>query len=132
MCASSAEDTNIMKNRTKLKKILELEYGFLDELVSQGMCDLEQVKNIENTHSSTLHRKKIVKDLAEKLTSSPGNREQIIALLKRNGQHHVAELIKHDGCKYNCSLVVVICQSQARRSFNDGCLVRGTYSYYWS
>ncbi len=97
-----------MKNLTKLKKILELEYGFLDELVSQGMWDLEQVKNIENTHSSTLHRKKIVKDLAEKLISSPDNREQIFALLKNNGQHHVAEWIKHDGCKYNCSVTDIV------------------------
>ena len=104
MCASLAEDTNIMNNWTKLKKILELEYGFLDQLVSQGTCELEQVKNIEDTPSSTLHRKKILKDLAEKLTSSTANREQIFALLNMNGQHHVAELIKHNGCKYNCSV----------------------------
>ena len=108
MCASSAEDTIIMNNRTKLNKILELEYGFLDQLVSQGTCDLEQVKNIEYTHSSTLHRKKIVKDLVEKLTSSTAHREQIFALLKMNGQHHVAEFIKHDGCKYNCSVTDIV------------------------
>ena len=108
MCASLAEDTNIMNNWTELKKILELEYGFLDQLVSQGTCDLEQVKNIEDTRSSTLHRQKILKDLAEKLTSSTANREQIFALLKMNGQHHVAELIRHDGCKYNCSVTDIV------------------------
>ena len=81
-------------------KTLELQYGLLDQLLSQGTCDLEQVKAIEETETSTLNRKKIVNELVEKLTANPADREQILELLKTNNQHHVAEFIEHEGRKY--------------------------------
>ncbi len=91
-----------MKNKKrKLKNIIELEYGFLDQLVSQGSCDLEQVNAIENTESSTLHRKNIVRKLAEKFVSSPEDRKKILDLLKKHKQNHVAVFIEQEGCKYS-------------------------------
>ena len=90
-----------MKHRKgELRKIIELQYGLLDQLVSQGTCDLEQVKVIEDTETSTLQRKKIVKELVEKLTSNPADRKHILELLKRNNQRHVAAFIEHEGRKY--------------------------------
>ena len=101
-------DTNIKdvvkKNSKQLKKILELRYGLLDQLVSQGACDLDDVKVIENTESSSFHRKKIVKILVDKLTSSIAERKQILELLKMNNQRHVAEFIEQEGRKC-CSVI---------------------------
>jgi CRISPR/Cas system CSM-associated protein Csm5 (group 7 of RAMP superfamily) len=89
-----------MNYSTKLKKVIEPRYGFLDQLVSQGTCDLEQVKVIEDTTSSILRRQKIVKKLAVKLTSNPEDRKLILEMMKMNNQLHVAEFIEQDGCKY--------------------------------
>jgi hypothetical protein len=91
----------VVKNKKKeLKKVLEIDYGFLDQLVSQGTLDLEQVEDFE---SSILHREKIVKELVEQLKSNASHREQILKLLKTNDQHHVAAFIEHEGRKY-CSV----------------------------
>jgi hypothetical protein len=91
----------VVKNKNKeLMKTLELQYGLLDQLLSQGTCDLEDVQVIEDAESSMLHRKSIVKELVEKLKSSTSHREQILELLKTNSQHHVAEFIEHEGRKY--------------------------------
>ena len=104
-CLNSSEQPSeglqeVLKNKNKeLMKILELQYGLLDQLLSQGTCDLAQVKVIEDAESSSLHRKKIVNELVEKLTSNT-SREQILKLLKMNNQHHVAEFIEHEGRKY--------------------------------
>ena len=103
--------TEVLKNKKKdLKKILELQYGLLDQMVTQGMFDLEDVKVIEYEESTFKHRKKLVDDLVEKLTSSTSQREQLLELLKTNNQHHVAEFIEHEGRKY-CSVP----------NFNDYC-----------
>ena len=93
----------------ELRKIIELQYGLLDQLVSQGTCDLEQVRVIEDTETSTLQRKKIVKELVEKLTSNPENRKQILELLKTNNQHHVAAFIEHEGRKYRSVTDMLCC-----------------------
>ena len=112
---SSEALNDVVKNKKKeLKKILELQYGFLDHLVSQGACDLEQVRIIENTESSTLHRNKVVEKLTEKLTSDTMDRGRILEILKRNNQHHVAEFIERGGRKYlptvqHVMLVVSLC-----------------------
>jgi hypothetical protein len=95
-----------LKNKKQeLKEILELQYGLLDQLMSQGTCDLEQVKIIEYEESAIKHRKKLVEDLVKKLTSSTSqcHREQILKLLKKSNQRHVAEFIEHEGRKY-CSV----------------------------
>jgi hypothetical protein len=94
----------LKNNKKELKEILELQYGLLDQLVSQGTCDLEQVKIIEYEESAIKHRKKLVDDLVDKLTSNTSQREQILKLLRKNNQHHVAEFIEHEGCKY-CSVM---------------------------
>jgi hypothetical protein len=93
----------VKSKRRELKKILELQYGFLDQLVSQGTCDLEEVMVIEDTKSSTLRRKKIASGLAEKLTSGSRDRERVLEVLRMNGQHHVAAFIEHEGRTY-CSV----------------------------
>ena len=91
----------MVKHRKKeLRKIIKLQYGLLDQLVSNGVCDLEQVKVIEDTECSTLYRRKILRELAEKLTSGSPHREQILEILKMNDQHHVAEFIENEGRKY--------------------------------
>jgi hypothetical protein len=92
---------DVVKNRkSELRKIVEPHYGLLDELVSNGVCDLDQVKVIEDTKSSIEHRKKLVDGLVEKLTSNPAQRKKILNLLRLNNQHHVAEFIEQEGRKY--------------------------------
>ena len=90
----------VKHKKSELRKIIEPQYGLLDQLVSNGTCDLAKVKAIENTECSTLYRQKIVKELAEKLSPGSPHREQILEILKMNDQHHVAEFIEHEGCKY--------------------------------
>ena len=100
--------TEVLKNKKRdLKKILELRYGLLDQMVTQGMFDLEDVKVIEGAESAIVHRKKSVDDLVKKLTSSTSHREHILKLLKMSSQHHVTESIEHKGCKY-CSVTNII------------------------
>jgi hypothetical protein len=94
--------------KSVLGKKIELQYGLLDDLVSKGVCDLEQVKAIEDTEFSRLYREKIVKKLAEILNSDNAHREQILKLLKMNNQHHVAEFIEHEGRKYR-SVTGILC-----------------------
>ena len=103
----SIDFKDVVKNNSKeLKKILEPQYGLLDQLVSQGTCDLEQVKAIENTESSTLHRKKIVNELVEKLTSNRAQKKQILDILRMNNQHHVAELIEQE--RKFCLVIILL------------------------
>jgi hypothetical protein len=98
---------DVVKNRkSELRKIIEPHYGLLDELVSNGVCDLDQVKVIEDTKSSIEHRKKLVDGLVEKLTSNPAQRKQILDILTRNNQHHVTEFIEQEGRKYRSVTVV--------------------------
>ena len=92
---------DVVKHRkSELRKTIEPQYGLLDQLVSNGTCDLAKVKAIQNTECSTLYRKKFVNELAEKLTPGAAQREQILEILKMNGQHHVAEFIENEGRKY--------------------------------
>ena len=92
---------HVVKHRkSELRKIIEPQYGLLDQLVSNGVCDLAKVKVIEDTECSTLYRQKILNELAEKLIPGSAHREQVLDILKMNDQHHVAEFIEHGGCKY--------------------------------
>ena len=90
----------LKKRKSELKKIVEHHYGLLDELVSKDVCDLEQIKVIEETTFLIEHRKKLVDDLVKKLTSNPAQRKKILNLLRLNNQHHVAEFIEQEGRKY--------------------------------
>jgi polyhydroxyalkanoate synthesis regulator phasin len=106
---------NVLKNRKgELRKMVEHHYGLLDELVSNGVCDLEQVKVIEDTKSSIKYRKKLVNGLVEKLTSNPGQRKQILDILTRNNQHHVTEFIEQEGRKYCSVTEMLFCAVQWR------------------
>ena len=108
MCAfvQQTEDINIdikdvVKHKQRqLVQIIQLHYGLLDQLVSQGTCDLEDIKVIEYTEASILHRKHIITEMLEKLTSNPAQRKQILDILRIHKQRHVAEFIEHKGCEY--------------------------------
>jgi polyhydroxyalkanoate synthesis regulator phasin len=86
--------------KNELRKIVELLYGLIDELVSKGVCDPENVKAIEDTGSSVEHRKKLVDGMVKKLNTNPAQRKQILDILTRNNQHHVTAFIERKGCKY--------------------------------
>ena len=103
----SLKDT-VKHCKSTLGKKLALQYGLIDHLVTKGVCDLEQVKAIEDTESSTVYRNNIVKKLVEKLTQGSVHREQVLKLLQMNNQKHVAAFIEHEGRKYR-SVTDVLC-----------------------
>ena len=78
--------------------MIELEYGLLDDLVSRGVVDLEEVKVIESNPADLARRKHLLDVILGKgLTQY---QSELVQALERTRQRHVGLFIEQNGRKY--------------------------------
>ena len=95
-CLGEAESDS-RKWTEELQRLVELNHGLLDDLVSRSLIEFEdQVEDLETKSSFLVQRSRLL-DLMVK--QSPTNIPQFLDALRSTGQEHVASFITRNGCK---------------------------------
>ena len=84
----------IRRHMPKLVRLIELDYGLLDALLSKGILNEIQIADIEarvNIYEKNNQLLQSFKDKSDEVC------QQFLNALKSTGQHHVANFIQCDG-----------------------------------
>jgi Caspase recruitment domain len=83
----------------KLSKIIEPDYGLLEELISFEVLDDEEIAEIRDEKYIHTQNRKLLQLLDDK---SEDQNKFFLEALNITGQQHVTNWIKHNGCEF-CS-----------------------------
>ena len=84
--------------KAEFEHLIELNHGFLDDLLSEGLIEYEDhVEDLEAKSTIVVQRERLINLMVNK---SPDDISPFLEALRTTNQEHVANFITQKGCKY--------------------------------